>query len=138
MRIVLDSNVAIKWRLPEADSDSAFVLKESYIQGLNELIAPYIFPVEVGHALSRAERKGILKPPEAAEALKDILLVCPKLYSYIPLLPRAMEISSETRTSVYDCLYISLAEREDCCLVTADAKLINSLGETYKTLVQLL
>jgi predicted nucleic acid-binding protein len=77
MRIVLDSNVAIKWRLPEADSDSAFVLKESYIQGLNELIAPDIFPVEVGHALSRAERKGILKPPEAAEALKDILLVCP-------------------------------------------------------------
>ena len=122
MRLVLDSNVAIKWRLPEEDSEKAIAIKDSYVNGFNELIAPDIFPAEVGHALSRAERKGILKSPQAAEGLKDILLVAPKLYAYIPLLPRAMELSSATRTSVYDCLYVSLSERENCPLLTADKK----------------
>jgi hypothetical protein len=54
----------------------------------------------------------------------------PTYRRYIPsltLLPRAFEISSHARIGVYDCLYVELAEREGCELVTADTRLMNSL-----------
>jgi predicted nucleic acid-binding protein len=31
------------------------------------------------------------------------------------------------RIGVYDCLYVALAERETCQLITADQRLVNSL-----------
>jgi predicted nucleic acid-binding protein len=40
----------------------------------------------------------------------------------MPLLPTAFAIASAAGHSVYDCLYLALAEREDCPLVTADRR----------------
>ncbi len=57
MRYVLDSNVALKWVLPEADSDKATALRDDYHAGIHELIAPDIFPVECLHALTKAKHK---------------------------------------------------------------------------------
>ena len=57
MRYVVDSSVAIKWVLPETDSDKATLLFQEYQQGLHELLAPDVFPVESGHAITRAERQ---------------------------------------------------------------------------------
>ena len=49
MKYVLDSSVAVKWVLPELDSTKALRLAD-FQAGLHELIAPDVFPVEVGHA----------------------------------------------------------------------------------------
>jgi predicted nucleic acid-binding protein len=46
------------------------------------------------------------------------------LQSSLALLPRAYELSSQMRIGVYDCLYVALAEREQCELVTADQRLV--------------
>ena len=46
----------------------------------------------------------------------------PDLSPYLPLLPRAYEISSQARIGVYDCLYVALAEREGCALITSDRR----------------
>ena len=35
------------------------------------------------------------------------------------------------RIGFYDCLYVALAERENCELVTADDKLIRNLQKTF-------
>ena len=43
------------------------------------------------------------------------------------LLPRAIEISVQVRHGVYDCLYVALAEREACNLLTADTKVLFNL-----------
>ena len=42
------------------------------------------------------------------------------------LLDEAVEIALVTRRTVYDCLYIALAERLGCVAVTADRKLYNA------------
>jgi predicted nucleic acid-binding protein len=55
----------------------------------------------------------------------------PILHTYLLLLPRAYEISSQTRQGVYDCLYVALAERERCELLTADQKLLNTLQPLF-------
>ncbi|MCI0685515.1 MAG: type II toxin-antitoxin system VapC family toxin [Gemmataceae bacterium] len=57
MKYVLDSNVAFKWGVPEPDSDKANRLRDAFRNSLHEFLAPDFFPIELGHALTRAERQ---------------------------------------------------------------------------------
>src|SRR2546422_379666 len=98
MKYVLDASVALKWVLPEADTPRAVRLRNAYGQKLHELLAPDIFPAEVAHALPRAERRGILAPPAGARRLLLVLRTAPFLHPYLPLLRRAVDISSAMRT----------------------------------------
>ena len=60
--------------------------------------------------------------------LKDMLGNLPLLHSSLPILPAPRyELSSQFRVGVYDCLYVALAEREGCELVTSDDRLYRSL-----------
>ena len=52
-------------------------------------------------------------------------------------MPRAYAISSQMRIGVYDCLYVALAEREACELLTADSKMINALKMQFAFIVHL-
>jgi predicted nucleic acid-binding protein len=104
MKRVLDSSVGFKWVVPEADSDKALRLRDDYGNRIVELIAPDIFLIEVAHALTRAERQKRITPAEGALALADMMAARPQLQGYIPLLPRAYEISSHRNTGAYDCL----------------------------------
>ena len=124
---VLDSSVAIKWVLPETDSAKARSLQEDIRKNLHEIIAPDVFASEVAHVLTKAERKRIIPVGEAFRHLTDILRAGPVLYSFLPLPPRAVEISSKTRIAVTDCLFVALAERENCEFLTADQRLITNL-----------
>ena len=54
-----------------------------------------------------------------------------------PLLDRAVQISYQTRSGLYDCLYVALAEREGCELVTDDQKLIANLKPHFPFIVPL-
>ena len=58
MKYVLDSSVALKTALAEIDSPQAIRLLDDFHNGIHELLAPDVFHVEVGHALTRAERQG--------------------------------------------------------------------------------
>ncbi|MBI3411487.1 MAG: type II toxin-antitoxin system VapC family toxin [Planctomycetes bacterium] len=59
------------------------------------------------------------------------------LHPYRPLLPRAVAISSAMRCGVYDCLYVALAERERCEIITADDKLLKNLGAQFPFIISL-
>lgn len=124
MKYVLDASVALKWVLPEPDSAKAVALRDDFRNQIHELLAPDIFPVEITHALTRTERQGRIAIGESGQHLADILTTLPDLHPPLPLLPRACELSSAMRIGVYDCLYLALAEREGCELVTADSKLV--------------
>ena len=62
MKYVLDSSVALKTALAEIDSPQAIRLLDDFHNGIHELLAPDVFHVEVGHALTRAERQGRIVP----------------------------------------------------------------------------
>src|SRR5437764_722506 len=79
----------------------------------------------------------IEKAAQCAVLLADILNRLPRLHPCLPLLPRAYAISSAARIGVYDCLYVSLAEREGCQLVTADTKLVANLQAQFPFIVLL-
>lgn len=128
MRYVLDSSVALKWVLPEPLSDKARAIRDDFQKQIHELISPDVFPAEVGHGLVKAERRRIIQPRQAEILLADVLSTPPQLFpSYPDLIARAIKIATQTRSGVYDCLYVSLAEREGCELVTADDRLIRNV-----------
>lgn len=131
MKYVLDASVALKWVLTEADSAKALDLRDQFRKNVHELLAPDIFLSEVAHSLTRAERKGILKQGEAAVLLADVLSTPPDFHPVRPLVPRAVDVSSQMRIGYYDCLYVALAEREYCRMVAADDKLIKNLQPRF-------
>jgi predicted nucleic acid-binding protein len=127
MRYVLDASVALKWVLDETDSPKAKQVRSEFLQQIHELRAPDTFPVEVAHALAKAERRGIIPRFQASRLLANVLSTPPQPHPYLPLLSRALDVASQARIGVYDCLYVALAEREACDLLTADDRLVRSL-----------
>jgi len=127
MKFVLDASVGAKAALPELDSDKAIILLDQYRSGLLDVMAPDFYPIEVVHSITRAERQGRITRTEGMAALQYLLPLLPAMQVSLPLVPRAYEISSQARIGVHDCIYLALAERERCELVTADEKLVRNL-----------
>ena len=125
MKYVIDSSVVLKTCLPEQGSEAAERLMDEFSRGLHQLLAPDVFPIEVGHALVKAERKKILTQSQGSQSLSEILALLPDLHRSLPLLPRAYELASKARIGVYDCLYLILAEQEGCDFLTSDRKLFS-------------
>jgi predicted nucleic acid-binding protein len=138
MKYVLDSSVAFKWLVPEVDTAKALKLRDDYHTGTHDLLSPDVLLVEVTHALTRAERQNRITPTQGAQLFIDLLNTAPTLIPHVPLLPRARELSSLFRIGVYDCLYLALAEKEHCPVITGDSHLKSSAkGHTVVLLADL-
>jgi predicted nucleic acid-binding protein len=137
MKLVLDSSVAFKWVVPESDSDKADRLREDVRSGTTEILAPDVFPAELGHALTRAERQGRILVGQAEIFWADVMTTPPQLEPSSPLMTRAIQISSQLRIGVYDCLYVALVERQGCDFVTADYKLFRNLKPYFPFIIPL-
>jgi predicted nucleic acid-binding protein len=137
MMYVIDASVAFKWVVPEADSDRAIQFRHDFTRRVHKLVAPEVFTVEVAHALTRAERQGRIPVGQASVLWADVMTTPPTLARSVLLLTRAIDISSSLRIGVYDALYVTLAERRKCKLVTADDKLVNKLQPHFPFIVTL-
>jgi predicted nucleic acid-binding protein len=51
-----------------------------------------------------------------------------RTYPLLPLLPAALDVASAVDHSLYDCLYLALAEAENCKVVTADRRFHRSVS----------
>jgi predicted nucleic acid-binding protein len=136
MKYVLDSSAALPWVLPEKNSAKAIQLRDDARGAVHQLLAPDIFPAEVFNALLKAERTKRINFGEAKTLYASVGADIPVLHPYLPLMPRAGEISSRYRVALYDCLYIALAERELCEIITADRG-ITSLQSQFSIIVPL-
>jgi predicted nucleic acid-binding protein len=137
MKYVLDASAAAPWVLPSPLTPRALRLRDEYQRHLHELIAPSHFPGEIANALTKAERQKLIPVGDARKLIVAVLSTPPVLHAGDPLLYRAVDISSQTRSAFYDCLYVALAEREGCELVTADDKLVNNLHALFPFVVHL-
>ena len=137
MIYVLDSSVAMKWVLPEVDSAKALRVLDEYNQSIHQLLAPQDFLSEIANGLASAERQGRIKSGESASLLLDVVRQAPYLHPSFGLLVRAMEISVSNRQAVYDCIYVALAEKEGCELLTADDAMFRRLKPRFPFVVRL-
>ena len=122
MTLVVDASVAVKWVLPEADSDRAIGIRAADEQ----LIAPSLTCAEIGSAIWRAVLRGDLPGSEAREYLKVAVAHYQRIIPLVELTDAAIALAIRLKRPIYDCFYLALAERERCALVTADARLISA------------
>jgi predicted nucleic acid-binding protein len=135
MKYVLDASVGLKWVMNEVDSDKARRVRDDFRKAIVELLAPDCYVLEAAHGLTKAERRGIVT--DSGKLWDELMLDCPDLYHSITLMVRAIQISRQFHQAVYDCLYVALAEREGCELLTADDRLIRSLQPTFPFITSL-
>lgn len=139
MRFVIDCSVAFKWEVNESHSLLARRLRDDFRRYLHEFLAPDLLPIEVANAFHAAELKGANAAGQFANRLADVLKVGPILYQSTSLLPRAVAIirKAVAPVGIYDCIYVALAEREACELITADQRLINALKKDFPFITDL-
>ena len=99
MKYILDSSVAFKWVVVEPLTDKARSLRDDYCNGLHDLLSPDLLPIEIAHALTKAERQGRLSPSQGGILWGDVMKTAPLLTPTIPLIPRAYHIASAASAS---------------------------------------
>lgn len=125
-RLVIDCSVVIKWFVPEVHSDKALLL----LQGGDDFIAPHHLLVEAANVAAVKTWAGDIDADQAPELLATISERVAML-DVSDVLHAALELAITHRRSAYDSLYVALALREDCQLVTADERLYNALRNIF-------
>ena len=88
----------------------------------NEVVcAPHLLDAEVGQALHRLSLHGELSDSDVESMLTDFLNLRITRYAHDWVLARAFELRANV--TVYDALYLALAEVLDCRLLTGDEAL---------------
>jgi predicted nucleic acid-binding protein len=114
-RIVLDASVAVKWVLREEHAATA-----RRVLSTRRLLAPHLLWAEVGNTLWKRHRRRETSVEEVRRMLAEIQRLPVTTFAPWPLLPTALDLAISLDQSVYDCLYLALAEARNSIMVTAD------------------
>ena len=85
----------------------------------DDLHAPHLLDVEVLSALRRLVHLGEVLPERAEEAVQDLGVLRVVRHGHLDLATRAWELRHNF--TVYDAMYLALAEALDATVVTCDA-----------------
>jgi predicted nucleic acid-binding protein len=124
--LVVDANVGLKWYLDETYASAARLL----LNGKEELSVPHYFFTEIGNVLWKRWRRREISAQAVVAALAEVEAVGLTVWADRGLLWDAMAIALRRGCSVYDSLYLALADKIDGRLVTADRRLVNTLAGT--------
>ena len=124
MDIVLDASIAVKWfnDVNEDNVETALQIQQLKIMNSLEIIVPDLFFLEIINAFISKSRFN----------LKDVYLIEESLYKMnlkiiFPdhrILRNSIEIAGKSNLTIYDSLYISVAQAFEAILLTADKKIL--------------
>jgi predicted nucleic acid-binding protein len=126
--VVIDASVAIKWFLPEKESEKALRIRDEHAEGAIDLAAPDLLYYEVANVLSY--RQG-LERKQLREDMYDlgIQIVAPSR----DVLTLASERAQALRVTAYDTAYLVLAEMLGTIAIAADDELHKKAFRTRLT-----
>ncbi len=127
---VLDASVAIKWFIPEVESEPARRLFRQKTRGDLTIHVPDHFFAEAGNILWKKVQRQALSRRDLAPIVRAVRATPDEVYSSSDLLPGALDLAKEVKETVYDGLYLALAVALDCELVTADRRLWNRVSSS--------
>lgn len=123
MALVVDASVAVKFVLRETGTEAARHL----LAIPDPLIAPDWLLAEAASAMWKKVKRSELLAVHAERNLELLPEFFERLHPSRSLVTDAFAWSLRLRHPVYDCVYLALALREDCRIVTADEKFYGAL-----------
>lgn len=122
-RFTLDASVAAKWFNNEDLSDKALQIRDTFVRGKIDLMAPEQLVYEVGNSIWKNK---VLTVEDAARAVKDLVDLQVELIHMNPeLAASTMKMAREFRISFYDAAYITLANYYNAPLISADTEILS-------------
>jgi len=124
---VVDASVIVKWFLhhQEADRARALALRDLHTSGRSKIHIPRLALLEVLNAIRFSPKAEEEDGETALETLQDLNLETKA--AEVNLLRKANAIAWAYKITIYDALYVALAEQVGFPLITADEKMINKL-----------
>ncbi len=116
--IVLDASAAVELLL---GTERGAAVGARVFDPAETLHAPELLDVEVAQVLRRYERARLIDAARAEAALRDLADLPLERYAHALLLPRAWELREDL--TIYDAVYVALAELLAAPLLTGDASL---------------
>ncbi len=132
-RVVVDSNILVKWFIPEKYSDEACVLRNDVVYGRIKAVVPIYALLEFCNTIRKYVLLKILDGVTAQKIYDLLMSIDLELVSIDrDLVKDALRYSLEKHVTVYDAYYVVLAYKYDCTMYTADEKLLNKLSNVEK------
>lgn len=129
MKVVVDTNVVAYHLLgtPRFAAETA-----TFLEATEEILAPALWEAELANVIWMAVRAGVLPPQEAPARLAFAVRLGVQSVSIRTLWHGALLRSLQSGVSVYDTLFVELADREQLMLATFDRKLIQAFPTLAK------
>jgi len=119
MRLVLDTSAAANIVLNTAQG----VQLAEVVERADWVIAPSLFHSEMGNTLWKTVRFGSLSQEEAVGLYDDAVALVDDFVADQPLVIQATAAGLQHGHPVYDMMFVVLAQRYGCKLLTVDQKL---------------
>ncbi len=128
-RIVVDSNILVKWFIPEDYHEEAKALLEDHLYGRVEVVIPRYAVLEFANVLRKYRIRGIIGEREMREAFDLLVESAPMMMEENEeLVRKALNYSLERSLTVYDAYYVVLARELEAILYTADDRVVRQLA----------
>jgi len=124
---VLDASVIVKWFLhhQEADRDKALALRDLHVAGRSKIHIPRLALLEVLNAIRFNSKADEEDGATALETLHDLQLEINS--GDINVLRKTNAIAWAYKITIYDALYVALAEQIGYPLITADEVMVKKM-----------
>ncbi|MCH6545140.1 MAG: type II toxin-antitoxin system VapC family toxin [Deltaproteobacteria bacterium] len=122
---VVDASVVVKWFMEEEDRDRALALRELHTSGRSTLFVSELTFLEILNAIRYGPRAKEEDGAETVHVLENFhLQVKPTEFA---LLRKANAIAWAYKITIYDALYVALAEQLGYPLITSDDTMVKKL-----------
>ena len=120
---IIDASIIIKWFANENYSDKAIILRDKHINEEISLVVPELVFLETINGLKYKK----LEQSILEKANKDLWNIQLEIF-YLDefLINKAISASAEYNLSIYDSIYVALAQIYGTQLITADEKLLKT------------
>ncbi len=135
--IVVDSCVMAKWVLPEVDSKQAVLLYNDVVGWGKQAVVLDVGIVETANAVWKKEHRGLIPAEEARRLVMDLLAIPVSIHPANKFLTNALNIAVKYDRSVYDALFVALADDLQLTGVTADEPLWKAVNKDFPNIVLL-
>lgn len=124
---VVDTSALIRLFVPDGPLADGF---EDFLRGvergLNVAIAPELLLAEAANVLNKKRIAGELNSDESDRLLSDLISVPIRLFPHQPIILSAFKLARDHNLTVYDTLYLALAEDHGAVLFSADRKMLST------------